>query len=77
MKRTGEQSPVSLHGKISDQKHNERSLDTAENKDKTNGIGTRGDAGKIHETETDKPELSAAHVMLPVTSYSILVSVKK
>lgn len=43
MKRTGEESPVSLRRKISDQKHNEDSLDTAENKDKTNGIGIRGD----------------------------------
>lgn len=77
MKRTGEESPVSLHRKISDQKHNEGSLDTAENKNKTNGIGTRGYAWKMHETETDKPELSAAHMMLPVTSYSILISIKK
>lgn len=77
MKRTGEESPVSLRRKISDQKHNEDSLDTAENKDKTNGIGIRGDTWKIHETETDKPERSAECKMLPVTSCYILVSIKK
>lgn len=44
MKRSGEESPVRLHRKISDQKHNEGSLGTAENKDKTNGTETRGDA---------------------------------
>lgn len=31
----------------------------------------------MRETETDKPELSATHVMLLVTRYSILASIKK
>lgn len=44
MKRPGEESLACLRSKPSDQKHSEGLLDTAENKDKTNGTETRGDA---------------------------------
>lgn len=30
----------------------------------------------MHEMETDKPEPSTAHVVLPVSSYSVLVSIQ-